>query len=105
MERRKFIKNTLGIGVFSLPGIDNLCGPLSAGEKAPYASALTGDIQKIIDRGDILRSHPPGTTDPWVLLYQGNGRLGSCFGPWGLHIAPGSKNGLSCTWRHTSLPL
>lgn len=31
---------------------------------------------------------PPQSGTPWVPLYQGNGRFGSCFGPWGLHLAP-----------------
>ena len=34
------------------------------------------------------RIRPPRAGEQWLPLYQGNGRLGGCFGPWGLHAHP-----------------
>ena len=44
-------------------------------------------ILKTVTRGDIVRCAPPSDV-PHVPLYQGNGRFGACFGPWGLHLGP-----------------
>jgi hypothetical protein len=48
------------------------------------------DIAGIISRGDIQRNAPPAGGKPSLPLYQGNGRMGCCFGPWGLHGNPGA---------------
>jgi hypothetical protein len=48
------------------------------------------DMARIIGRGDIGRDQPPNAEKIWLPLYQGNGRFGCTFGPWGLHLAPGS---------------
>jgi hypothetical protein len=97
MKRRRFIRSTLGLGFLTLPGLEVLG---STGHKASQEMKATtladdsADFQNIISRGDILRNHSPVATDPWVVLYQGNGRLGSCFGPWGLHVSPDKKTDL-----------
>ena len=46
-------------------------------------------LKNIIERGDIQRLQPPGKGEEHINLYQGNGRFGCCYGPWGLHDAPG----------------
>ncbi|MHC4443737.1 MAG: hypothetical protein ACYTA5_14170 [Planctomycetota bacterium] len=43
----------------------------------------------MISRGDILRAWPP--SQYWLPLYQGNGRFGCCYGPWGLHARPHTR--------------
>jgi hypothetical protein len=48
-------------------------------------------IERVTARGDIHRVRAPQSGDTWLSLYQGNGRFGSCFGPWGLHPTPGAK--------------
>ncbi len=67
---------------------------------AASCSALTvlaatdqgNDMARIVGRGDIHRTQPPGIEEkPWVALYQGNGRFGCAYGPWGLHLSPGKK--------------
>ncbi len=50
-----------------------------------------GEMARIVGRGDIHRDRPPDTEKRWVPLYQANGRFGSCYGPWGLHLRPGHK--------------
>src|SRR5215204_1107707 len=82
MERREFITGTIGLGLITLPGT----GIFSS----QWNSSKT-TIEKAIARGDISRKSPPVAGNPWVVLYQGNGRLGSCVGPWGLHAAPDKK--------------
>lgn len=53
------------------------------------------NMAKLIARGDIERTRAPGGREAWLPLYQGNGRFGSCFGPWGLHSGPANpKNAL-----------
>ncbi len=47
------------------------------------------DVAAILARGDVTRSKPPEAEEVWLPLYLGNGRLGSCFGPWGLHVQSG----------------
>ncbi|GMU22009.1 MAG: hypothetical protein AMXMBFR13_20970 [Phycisphaerae bacterium] len=42
----------------------------------------------LVARGDIRRDRAPAKDRPWLPLYQGNGRIGCCFGPWGLHAGP-----------------
>jgi hypothetical protein len=42
-------------------------------------------MERLIDRGDVDRARVPAAGDVWLPLYQGNGRFGGCFGPWGLH--------------------
>ena len=81
MERRKFIKGTIGLGLLTLPGTNIFSENTS----------VSADIKKIIGRGDIFRKAPPVAGNPWIALYQGNGRLGSCVGPYGLHVAPSKK--------------
>ena len=54
-------------------------------------AAGQGEVPQIIGRGDVTRSAPPQPGNPWVPLYQGNGRFGCCYGPWGLHSDPGAK--------------
>jgi hypothetical protein len=49
------------------------------------------DLGRIISRGDIDRAAPPGKGKDWIPLYQANGTMGCCFGPWGLHINPSVK--------------
>ena len=46
------------------------------------------DAQSLVARGDITRTSPPPPDGARVPLYQGNGRFGSCYGPWGLHTPP-----------------
>jgi hypothetical protein len=48
------------------------------------------DIARLISRGDIQRHASPAPGKAWLPLYQGNGRMGCCFGPWGLHGNPGA---------------
>ena len=78
MERRKFIRGTIGLGLFTLPGTDNFS------RRWDTKTA----IEKTVSRGDILRKGYPVGGSSWIALYQGNGRFGSCVGPWGLHTAP-----------------
>jgi hypothetical protein len=96
MKRRSFLKSTAGFGFMLLPGLglldpqeaDQLCKQTS-----DSGSAKAPDLDEIISRGDILRNIPPSTEkSAWVPLYQGNGRFGSCYGPWGLHEPPGTGN-------------
>ncbi len=47
--------------------------------------------EKSVARGDIVRSSGPVEQTPWIPLYQGNGRMGCCYGPWGLHVCSGDK--------------
>lgn len=82
MKRRQFIQNTIGLGLVTLAG-ENLFASSSAGMK------------EIIERGDILRKAPPAEGKPWLALYQGNGRLGTCAGPFGLHVSPHAKTAYS----------
>ena len=89
MKRRKFLRNTLSIGFFALPRINNLDKHATGRSEiqlsgVPENEYLSG-IESIISRGDIHRNIPPTELKPWIVLYQGNGRFGSCFGPWGLH--------------------
>ena len=89
MKRRKFLRNTLGIGFFALPGVRNLDGYVKQihdvrESRLPENEGFSG-MKSIISRGDIHRNLPPTKLTPWIVLYQGNGRFGSCFGPWGLH--------------------
>ena len=51
------------------------------------SSSGKGRLASIISRADVRRNTPPRAGVPWVPLYQGNGRFGSCYGPWGLHVA------------------
>ncbi|HMH22516.1 MAG TPA: hypothetical protein VK563_12105 [Puia sp.] len=78
MKRRQFLRNTFGLGLLALPGPGRLNPSI--------------DLRSIISRGDIHRAQPPDPASAWVLLYQGNGRFGSCFGPWGLHSTPDVKS-------------
>lgn len=48
------------------------------------------DLPRLIARGDIRRDHAPRAGETWLPLYQANGRLGSCYGPWGLQATPKS---------------
>jgi len=50
------------------------------------------DMPKLIARGDVERTNAPKAGDIWVPLYQGNGRFGSCFGPWGLQCSPAVRD-------------
>ncbi|MBI4579699.1 MAG: hypothetical protein HY718_08360, partial [Planctomycetes bacterium] len=61
---------------------------VSVTDAAPDA----GEMARIIGRGDINRGAPPRVGERWLPLYQGNGRLGCCFGPWGLHAVPGQAH-------------
>ena len=98
MKRRSFLKNTVGFGCLLLPGF----GILEAEELDQFSKGnnITAsgtdkatDLNEIISRGDILRKIPPSIIkSAWVPLYQGNGRFGSCFGPWGLHEPPGKES-------------
>lgn len=42
---------------------------------------------EMANRATIKRIQPPGPGEVWVPLYQGNGKLGGCWGPLGLHAA------------------
>lgn len=57
--------------------------------------AAATDMARIIARGDVNRMQSPKSGETWVSLYQGNGRLGGCFGPWGLQATPGSTRDYS----------
>jgi hypothetical protein len=46
------------------------------------------EMARLVSRGDIRRDSPPTAGQDWIPLYQGNGRMGCCFGPWGLHVSP-----------------
>ncbi len=85
MERRTFIRHAAGLGLIALPGVE------------VFSQTASSDftIQQIITRGDIRRKQPPVAGTPWVLLYQGNGRLGSCAGPWGFHTNSNNKTDFS----------
>jgi hypothetical protein len=96
MKRRRFIKNTLNLGLVVLPGLEILDQTRSQVKPetklikpgGPALKSLSG----LVERGDIKRDLPPSAMkNPWVPLYQGNGRFGACFGPWGLHISPDNK--------------
>lgn len=96
MERRGFIWNTLGLGLVAFPGIDildpNRLQVLSDSLLNTSSESALKNINNIVVRGDIIRNLPPSAVkDPWIPLYQGNGRFGSCFGPFGLHAAPDKK--------------
>jgi hypothetical protein len=96
MKRRRFIKSTFEFGLVALLGIktfgQNIFKDKSGGKMNASASLpIPLTIDNIISRGDIQRKSLPASTNPWVVLYQGNGRFGSCFGPWGLHAAPDKK--------------
>ena len=58
---------------------------LSLGIPTICEAQMTDDIAKVIGRGDVDRTRLP---DPPVPLYQGNGRFGCCYGPFGLHVNP-----------------
>ncbi len=60
---------------------------------ATLGAPAPADLAAIVSRGDIVRTAPPKQGEAWLPLYQGNGRFGSCFGPWGLHTAPGESPG------------
>lgn len=49
------------------------------------------EIRKSVARGNIERRALPEKGTRHVPLYQGNGRFGCCYGPFGLHAAPGKK--------------
>jgi hypothetical protein len=89
MKRRKFLRNTVGIGFFALPGMRNLDRYVKQRQNVKESDAPENEcftsMKSIISRGDIHRNLPPTKLKPWIVLYQGNGRFGSCFGPWGLH--------------------
>ena len=96
MHRRRFIKRSISLGLVTSPLMEAFGQNVfteSAGIVNPSAertSPLT--IGNIVSRGDIQRKYIPGAASgPWVSLYQGNGRFGSCFGPWGLHDTSGQK--------------
>jgi hypothetical protein len=59
--------NTFNQSIFT----DNPAGKMNASASLPRP--LT--IENIISRGDILRKNLPSTYNPWVVLYQGNGRF------------------------------
>jgi hypothetical protein len=78
-------------------GISVFWAMMVAGATATIAVAADGvavevDMAQLIARGDIDRTHAPSAGDVWLPLYQGNGRFGSCFGPWGMHPAPSHRD-------------
>ena len=96
MKRRRFITSTLGISLVALSGMETIGHNIFMGEPEGKMNEsalplIPRTIDKIISRGDIQRKSPPVNANPWVVLYQGNGRFGSCFGPWGLHGTPHNK--------------
>jgi hypothetical protein len=96
MKRRRFLRNTVGLGAFALPQLHNFSqqqaeGKSAFNEKNRTAADPPANVQHILARGDIHRVKPPDPDRAWVVLYQANGRFGSCFGPWGLHSNPGEK--------------
>ena len=96
MERRRFIRSTVGYGFATLTGLETFSHNIFKEEpdsKMNTSASLHGSlkIDNIISRGNIQRKSPPVSTSLWPVLYQGNGRFGSCFGPWGLHSAPDKK--------------
>lgn len=84
MKRRAFLTSSLGLA--SLPYLRLF----TAGRRGADGGGRA-DIREIITRGDIERAHSPADNETWIPLYQGNGRFGSCVGPWGLHAAPGEQ--------------
>ena len=94
MKRRRFISITLGFVLVALTGMVTIGHNIFKGGadgNSTDSQHIPLTIDKIIARGDIWRKSPPVAASPWVVLYQGNGRFGSCFGPWGLHAAPDKK--------------
>jgi hypothetical protein len=88
MERRKFIRSTVGCGFVTLVAKGTCSYDIFKEEPDEEMT-----IANMISRGDIHRKSPPVAAHPWVVLYQGNGRFGSCFGPWGLHVPREKKLG------------
>lgn len=100
MKRRRFVRNTLGIGLYTLLGMETSGQNILKDKpvrkmKVSDSSHSPFNINSIISRGDIQRKSPPVADNPWIVLYQGNGRFGSCYGPWGLHTAPDKKTDYS----------
>jgi hypothetical protein len=56
------------------------------------AADETVDIAKLIARGDVQRTRAPTNGAIWVPMYQGNGRFGACFGPYGFQPLAKSQN-------------
>ena len=98
MKRRRFITNTLGFGLATMSSMQIFGQKIftnKPGGKMNESTSLNFPLtlDNIISRGDIQRKSLPDNATPWLVLYQGNGRFGSCFGPWGLHTAPDKKPG------------
>jgi hypothetical protein len=74
----------MGAGMYFLPGLRLFYNEEADICEASFTKYANG-VGKVVSRGDILRKQPPGQGKSWVPLYQGNGRFGSCFGPFGLH--------------------
>lgn len=71
--------------------------PVSGEEPTSGASVVVqpnaAAMARIVARGDIRRNSPPKSGQEWLPLYQGNGRMGCGFGPWGLHAHPKGDSG------------
>jgi len=66
------------------------CSESRSDSQEPVASVSISDeeMADIISRGDVVRNQPPKESGPLIPLYQGNGRFGTIFGPFGLHVNP-----------------
>ena len=63
---------------------------LLSGTTISFAFGQNDQMAGIIGRGDVVRESAPQAGQEWIPLYLGNGRLGSCYGPWGLYLKPDS---------------
>jgi hypothetical protein len=74
--------------VVCLIGVTLLCQSLAtlAGDLPPV------DVSQLVARGDVCRTSAPAAGSIWIPLYQGNGRFGSCFGPWGLQSGSADRD-------------
>jgi hypothetical protein len=70
------------------------CSESRSDSQEPVASVSISDeeMADIISRGDVVRNQPPKKDQRLVPLYQGNGRFGTIFGPFGLHVNPNAPD-------------
>jgi len=66
------------------------CSESRSDSQEPVASVSISDeeMADIVSSGDVVRNQPPKKDRRLVPLYQGNGRFGTIFGPFGLHVNP-----------------